>query len=137
MFEIAKQFTFAAGHRLAGLPATHKCSRIHGHGYIVEVRLAAVSLDGPGFVLDYADLDPFAAWLGATYDHRWLGSGSLLDEDGGKTLPAVGFNPTAELLAAHFRDRIAGELPALQAAARPVTIHVGVSETPKTWAWSR
>ena len=59
----------------------------------------------------------------------------LHDDDDGKTHPAVGFNPTAELLAAHFREALPELIPGL--AARLITTAVGVSETPKTWAWAR
>lgn len=145
-FEISKTFAFAAAHRLTGLPEGHKCARVHGHNYVVEVRLASASLDRrTGFVLDYGDLAPFGAWLDAELDHRWLGSGALTTEDGTKTDPVFYDTPTAELLAAYFRERLPGLVPGLGAvlapagdqAPEPITIQVGVSETPKTWAWSR
>ena len=92
-------------------------------------------------VVDYADLDPFGAWLTATCDHRWLGSGTLTDEAGVKTEPVFDFNPTAENLAHRFREWAETELPAVfQSGAiypRPQDVAVGVSETGKTWAWSR
>lgn len=134
MFEITKDFSFDAAHRLNGLSDGHKCARIHGHSYRVRVQLASPGLDPPGFVLDYADLSPFRTWLDGQWDHRWLGHGTLTGDDGTKTLPVFDGNPTAELLAAHFRDWITTVLfkdhPGLAVA-------VGVSETLKTWAWSR
>ena len=138
MFEITKTWTFAAAHRLAGLPESHQCSRIHGHNYAVTLWLGSPMLDGPGFVVDYGDLTPFGDWLASRFDHRWLGSGTLMDPDGTKTLPVVTFNPTAELLAGHLLEwaRGGGHLPALEHAAAPVQLRVGVSETGKTWAWA-
>lgn len=138
MPEIEKTFDFAAGHRLALLPPEHKCSRIHGHGYRVTVRVTSGLLDPVGMVLDYGELDPFAAFLKAEVDHRWLGHGTLTDEAGEKTDPVFDGNPTAENLAAWFAGILTGGLiPALEdcpAPARLVT--VGVSESGKTWAWS-
>jgi 6-pyruvoyltetrahydropterin/6-carboxytetrahydropterin synthase len=139
MYEISKTWEFAAAHRLSGLAEGHKCARVHGHNYLVTVELGCAALDGPGFVVDYGDLAPFGLHLAKHYDHRWLGSGALLDPDGGKTLPVVTFNPTAELLAGHLLAwvREPGNIPALEAAAGTVTVRVGVSETGKTWAWAR
>ena len=37
MFVIKKRFSFSAAHRLLDLPAGHKCGRLHGHNYIVEL----------------------------------------------------------------------------------------------------
>jgi 6-pyruvoyltetrahydropterin/6-carboxytetrahydropterin synthase len=58
MHEISKDFTFAAAHRLAGLPDGHKCARIHGHHYRVRAVLTCPRLAGPGWITDYADLGP-------------------------------------------------------------------------------
>ncbi len=37
--EIFREFTFEAAHRLPFVPDDHKCSRLHGHSYRVEVRV--------------------------------------------------------------------------------------------------
>jgi 6-pyruvoyltetrahydropterin/6-carboxytetrahydropterin synthase len=135
---IEKTFEFSAAHRLALLPAEHKCSRIHGHGYRVTVRITSGLLDPVGMILDYAELDPFAGWLKDECDHRWLGHGLLTDEAGEKTEPAFDANPTAECLAAWFRDVITGGLiPGLAGGPGSVRdVTVGVSETGRTWAWA-
>ena len=62
---IGKRFSFEAGHRLGGLPEGHKCGRLHGHSYTVEVMLTATALSGPGFVADFAALDPLKEHLAA------------------------------------------------------------------------
>lgn len=117
-YQISKEFAFSASHQLAGLPEEHQCARLHGHNYLVVLRLTAESLTGPGFVFDYGDMAPFKDWLDDTFDHRHLND-------------VVDFNPTAEQLAAHLAD-CARDLLDL-----PPAVHtaVGVSETPKTWAW--
>ncbi|OXM50280.1 6-carboxytetrahydropterin synthase QueD [Amycolatopsis thailandensis] len=117
-FEIGKTFTFEAGHRLTGLPPEHKCSRQHGHSYTVEIILTATTLQAPGFVTDFADLDPVKQFLDRTLDHH-----NLPD-----VLP---IEPTSELLAQylagwflqHVEPTIHGEL-----------IAVRVRETGRSWA---
>jgi len=44
MFEIEVKDTFAAAHRLEGLPQGHPCSRLHGHTYRVKVRVRGSEL---------------------------------------------------------------------------------------------
>ncbi|MDE1904869.1 MAG: 6-carboxytetrahydropterin synthase QueD [Rhodospirillales bacterium] len=117
MFTISKTFDFSASHILDGLPEGHQCGRLHGHNYKVEVVLEGMALDERGFVMDYGDLAPFKAYLDDTFDHRHLND-----------LPAFhGVNPTAENMARHLHDWCRAE-------GWPVA-RVGVSETPKTWAW--
>lgn len=53
---IAKRFTFDAAHRLDYLPEGHKCGRLHGHTYELELVLAGPVDDKTGFVIDYADI---------------------------------------------------------------------------------
>lgn len=135
---ISKRFEFAAAHALDGLPPEHQCSRIHGHNYVVEVQLYAHVLRNPGFVRDYGELKAFKDYLDATFDHRWLGHGTVALLGGkevgatvsGVTHPVVAFNPTAELLAEHFFQWLA-------ANGYPEVYAVNVSETPKTEAWYR
>lgn len=71
MYRIAKRFDFDAAHQLTGLPDGHKCRRLHGHTYVVEVEVSG-DLDSRGMVADYAELEPFGRWLKETLDHRNL-----------------------------------------------------------------
>ena len=117
---ITKDFTFAASHRLHGLPADHQCARLHGHNYLIRVQLAGQIVD-PGWVVDYGELKPFGQWIDQTLDHRDLND----------VLAYI--NPTAENLAAvlvGMLRRTLGRRDNLD------EISVGVSETPTTWAWS-
>lgn len=117
MYSISKDFTFAASHVLEGLPEGHKCGRVHGHNYLVRVALEAPVLDDVGFVLDYTDLGALGEQLDANLDHRHLND----------VLPPEVGNPTAENLARWLFDWCLK-------MGWPVK-EVGVSETPKTWAW--
>jgi 6-pyruvoyltetrahydropterin/6-carboxytetrahydropterin synthase len=116
-FMISKDFEFAAAHHLVGLPAGHKCARVHGHNYIVRVQLHAETLDETGFVTDYANLSFLGELLTKRWDHRDLN----------EVLPDL--NPTAEHLAAYLAHVVRNRVH------RADLVSVGVSETPKVWAW--
>lgn len=122
MFTISKDFTFSASHVLQGLPATHPCSRLHGHNYTVRVELTG-TLDPVGFVVDYRDLTPFKEYLDDELDHRHLND-------------LMGENPTAEHMARKLCIVVWDMLATMDTAAleRVQHITVAVSETPKTWA---
>lgn len=119
-YVIEKDFTFSASHEIGQLPSSHKCSRMHGHNYIVRVRLTSETLDKYGFVLDYGELAPFQEWIDRLLDHRHLNT------------TISGQTVTAEALARYLASVVPQvvELPKGVAVAA-----VGVSETPKTWAW--
>ena len=101
--DISKTFRIEAAHRLPNVPDGHKCARLHGHSFRVEVHL-----DGPvraheGWVMDFGDLK--AAWrpLHEELDHHYLN-----DVDGLE-------NPTSENLAIWIWNRLAPSLPSLSA----------------------
>lgn len=118
MYRISKRFTFEAAHCLGGLPQGHKCAREHGHSYAVEVILEAADLDGPGFVADFADLDPLRDHLADVYDHQLLNS-------------VIDVEPTSENLARVLFDWCTARL-ALPAGTLVEAVRVG--ETSATWA---
>lgn len=72
MYKIGKRFTFSASHQLDHLPDEHKCQRLHGHNYTVEVVLGGFVLDERGFIMDYGELSDFGEMLDREYDHRHL-----------------------------------------------------------------
>lgn len=113
MFEIGKRFSFSASHRLEGLPRGHKCGRMHGHNYDVEVILAREELDAHGFVVDYGELTRFKDYIDRHLDHRHLND-------------VIEGNPTAEVVAQHLYRFASRQWPEV--------IEVRVSETPPTWA---
>jgi 6-pyruvoyltetrahydropterin/6-carboxytetrahydropterin synthase len=114
MYTISKRFAFSASHVIAGLPADHPCSRLHGHNYNVEVVLQSEALDAVGFVRDYRDLSALKDFLAREVDHKHLNDVSELQ------------STTAESICKWLFDWCA--------ARWPETIAVRVSETPKTWA---
>jgi 6-pyruvoyltetrahydropterin/6-carboxytetrahydropterin synthase len=88
---IAKTFDFDAAHYLPNVAPGHKCARLHGHTYRVEVSLAGIP-DERGMVVDYAELA--AAWqpIHDALDHRLLND-----------IPGL-MNPTTEILAPWIHD---------------------------------
>lgn len=111
---LTKEFRFEASHHLPQVPKDHKCHRLHGHSYRVELILVSTFLDDRGFAggVDYADLDEFGNYIDENLDHRNLNE-VLGDE-----------NTTAE--------RIAHYLFAVAKVRWTQTTAVRVYETPKT-----
>lgn len=117
-YRIGKSFTFGAAHCLPSLPPEHKCSRLHGHTYTVEVVLSAAELASPGFATDFSELRPLRNYLDATLDHQHLNK-------------VIEVEPTSENLARHiaewFREHVEPTIPASLEAVR-------VHESPTSWA---
>lgn len=85
--EIATRRTFEAAHFLPHMPEQHKCRRLHGHNYGLEVVLRG-PVNALGIVRDYGILDGIVDQVViAEVDHR------LLNEIEGLE------NPTGELIA--------------------------------------
>jgi 6-pyruvoyltetrahydropterin/6-carboxytetrahydropterin synthase len=116
IYVIAKEFRFAASHHLGHLPPDHKCARLHGHTYTVQVQLASEDLDDAGFVTDYASLDLLRRYIDAELDHRNLND-------------VLAIQPSCELIARHLYCWCQNHLP-----AGHLVIAVRLSESPDTWA---
>ena len=113
MYKISKEFSFAASHKLEGLPPEHPCTNLHGHNYVVTVELEANFLSELGFVVDYRNLAPVKVFIDKYLDHQHLND-------------ALAFNPTAENIAKFLFNSFKKTFPQLVA--------VTVQETPKTAA---
>lgn len=127
---IGKRFTFESAHRLLHMPKGHKCGRVHGHSYAVELELEANDLDLAGFVLDYGELSWFGKIIDDVWDHRTIVGpddplvNTLTVEDG---LFVIDRNPSAENMAILFYKIAKERLGNLLVAVR-------VYETAKTFA---
>ena len=71
MTTIAKRFTFDAAHRVPTMPEGHKCRRMHGHTYEVEIVLRG-HVPASGILLDYGDIAEAWRPIGEALDHRTL-----------------------------------------------------------------
>lgn len=99
--EIFREFTFEAAHRLPHVPEGHKCARLHGHSYRIEVRVGGEVGERSGWVVDFAEISAAFKPLHAVLDHHYLNEVPGLE------------NPTSEVLAKWIWDRLAPSLPGL------------------------
>jgi 6-pyruvoyltetrahydropterin/6-carboxytetrahydropterin synthase len=99
--EIYREFTFEAAHRLPNVPEGHKCARLHGHSYKVEVHVLGPVGDDTGWVQDFGELKAAFKPLEDQLDHSYLNEVDGLE------------NPTSEVLAKWIWDRLVVTLPSL------------------------
>lgn len=99
---LVHEFRFEAAHLLPNVPAGHKCARLHGHSFRVEVAVRGLVSEETGWFLDYQHLYDAWAPLHAQLDHNYLND-----------LPGLE-NPTSEHLARWIWEHLKPLLPALQ-----------------------
>ncbi len=105
--EIVKEFTFEAAHHLPEVEPSHKCARVHGHLFRVEVAVEGEVDPVMGWVMDFGELAIAAQQVIAELDHRVLNA-----------LPGLA-NPTSENLAHHLFDRLSARVTGVSS----VTVH--------------
>lgn len=69
---LSKEFRFEASHILPKHPG--KCSRLHGHSWVLTVSVEGPVNSTSGFVMDYADISAMVKPLIERLDHRHLGA---------------------------------------------------------------
>ena len=99
--ELRKSFQFEAAHLLPLLPDDHKCRRLHGHSFKVEIAVAGDCDEKLGWLMDYADLSAAFKPLWKQLDHYYLNE-----------IPGLE-NPTSEILAVWIWERLKPKLPLL------------------------
>jgi 6-pyruvoyltetrahydropterin/6-carboxytetrahydropterin synthase len=99
--EIFKEFTFEAAHRLPFVPEGHKCFRLHGHSFRVEVHVTGDVDPSTGWIMDFGDIKEAFTPLHRELDHNYLNEIPDLE------------NPTSENLAMWIWDRLERHLPGL------------------------
>jgi len=102
--EVTKSVAFEAAHRLPLVPVGHKCGRLHGHSYRVELTVSG-PVGADGFVVDYQDIADAWQPLHDLLDHYYLNDVPGLD------------NPTTEVLAVWIWERMKPPLPGLSRVA--------------------
>lgn len=85
--DIFKTFTLESAHRLPNVPAGHKCARVHGHSFRIEIHVSGAVDAHSGWVMDFADIRAAFDPLFQRLDHHYLNDVPGLD------------NPTSENLA--------------------------------------
>src|SRR5687768_1848905 len=96
---LERTYRFEAAHFLPKVPANHKCARMHGHSYAIEIAVEGEVDSELGWLLDFAEIDERAMPLVRELDHQ------VLNE-----IPGLA-NPTSELLAAWWWQQLAPRLP--------------------------
>lgn len=99
--DIFKIFTIEAAHRLPNVPPGHKCARLHGHSFRVEIHVSGQIQPDSGWVMDFADVKAAFKPLYDRLDHHYLNEIEGLE------------NPTSERLAVWIWEQLKPSLPAL------------------------
>jgi 6-pyruvoyltetrahydropterin/6-carboxytetrahydropterin synthase len=99
--ELRKTFQFEAAHLLPLLPESHKCRRLHGHSFQVEIVVAGECDPQLGWVMDYADITKAFNPLWQKLDHYYLNEVPGLE------------NPTSERIAVWIWEKLKPRLPLL------------------------
>jgi 6-pyruvoyltetrahydropterin/6-carboxytetrahydropterin synthase len=69
---LAKSFSFEAAHFLPSFPEGHKCRRMHGHSFRVDIVVEGPLDPVRGYLVDYGDIKRAVAPLHDELDHRLL-----------------------------------------------------------------
>ena len=99
--EIFNVFIIEAAHRLPYVPEGHKCGRLHGHSFRVELHLRGEIDPDTGWIIDFADVKEVFAPYYERLDHNYLND-----------IPGLE-NPTSENLARWIWHEIKSKLPGL------------------------
>lgn len=99
--DIFKIFTLEAAHHLPNVPPGHKCRRLHGHSFRVEIHVTGPVQEHVGWVRDFADLSRAFGPLYEQLDHHCLNE-----------IPGLE-NPTSENLTRWIWQRLQPQLPGL------------------------
>ncbi len=104
---LVKEFRFEAAHLLPKVPEGHKCARLHGHSFKIDVAIAGPVDEKTGWFIDYDVVE--RAWrpLYDVLDHHYLNEVPGLE------------NPTSEHLARWVWQKLSPALPGLVR----VTVH--------------
>lgn len=98
---LTKTFSFESAHFLPSFPDGHKCRRLHGHSFRVDVTVSGEIPEGAHHLIDYAEISVVIEPIKEALDHR------LLNEIDGLE------HPTSERIAAWIWDRLTPELEML------------------------
>ena len=98
---LSKDFFFEAAHSLPHVPEDHKCRRVHGHSYRVEISVEGEVDAKMGWLYDHSLISTAMKPIVDGLDHRYLNEVPGLE------------NPTIEILAAWIWEQIKGGCPGL------------------------
>ena len=106
--ELSKTYRFEAAHWLPQVPPEHKCHRMHGHSFEIEVSVAGEVDPRTGWLIDFGEItDVVEPILEQELDHCTLNDVPGLE------------NATSEMLCVWLWRRLKPGLPGLAA----ITVH--------------
>ena len=98
---LVREFTFEAAHHLPNVPPGHKCGRLHGHSFRVDVICEGQIDPTTGWLIDFADIKEAVQPVIGQLDHSYLNEIEGLS------------NPTSENLSRWIWRRLRPALPML------------------------
>lgn len=101
--ELVKSFGFEAAHYQPNLPEGHKCRRLHGHSFRVDIHVRGTVDPEQGWLIDYSEIKQAVVPVIERLDHYLLNDIEGLE------------NPTSEALCRWLWQRILPALPGLSA----------------------
>lgn len=101
--ELVREYRFEAAHKLPHVPEGHKCRRLHGHSFKIELLVSGPVDPASGWFIDFGVLDDLWRPLGEVLDHHYLNEVPGLE------------NPTSEILSRWIWDKLKSALPSLSA----------------------
>jgi 6-pyruvoyltetrahydropterin/6-carboxytetrahydropterin synthase len=99
--EIYKKFSIEAAHWLPNVPEGHKCGRMHGHSFRIQLHVTGPVHPTFGWVEDFANVKAAFKTIEDQIDHRCLNDVAGLE------------NPTSEILAQWLWRALKPALPLL------------------------
>ena len=106
--ELVKEFRVESAHWLPMVPHDHKCRRMHGHSYHIDICVAGEIDPKLGWLVDFGEITALVEpMLKAELDHRVLND-----------IPGLE-NPTSEILSGWLWQRLKSIVPHLAA----ITVH--------------
>ena len=108
---LRRKFDFEAAQHLPSFPEGHKCRQLHGHSFVLEVVVTGTVKPATGLFYDHAEIAGAVRPVVEKLDHTCLNDTPGLE------------NPTLEIMAKWFWDKLNPQLPGLS----EITLH----ETPR------
>lgn len=103
--ELVRTFRFEAAHTLPHVPPGHKCGRVHGHSYRVDIHVTGEVDPHLGWVMDFGRIKQAVAAVLDRLDHQYLND-----------IPGLE-NSTSERIAQYLWEQIRPQIPLLSAVA--------------------
>ncbi|HIF22304.1 MAG TPA: 6-carboxytetrahydropterin synthase [Gemmatimonadetes bacterium] len=129
-YTISAQAHYDAAHFLNNYEG--KCSRLHGHRYVVEAALQATELDDSGIAFDFLDYLAMNSLDTDIAKKALRGIADELDHENLNELPQFrGVETSAENQAKYFFEEMSRRLPTQMAAG---LLYARIWESPTQWA---